>query len=140
MGRQAMVTAEVLKSMTLFAGLPEGRLAALARGMTVRRFSRGALILRAGDKTDGVYVILSGRAKVLLADEEGREVILAVLGPLEFFGEMGTLDDHPRSASVQALGSCEVMCLPTADFLGCLSESRGLTMSIMRGLAQRLRQ
>ena len=96
--------------------------------------------MRAGERPDGLYVILSGRAKVLRSDEEGREVILATLGAPQFFGEMGPLDDSPRSASVQALGPCEVMCLSTVDFVRCLSESRVLAMSVMRGMAERLRQ
>ena len=135
-----MVTVNALKSIPLFAGLRVEQLGALASEVTVGRFRRGALILRAGENSDGFYVILSGRAKVLIPGEEGSEVILATLGPGDFFGEMGLLDDHPRSASVQALAPCELMCLVKADLMRRLSDNSGLAMCIMRELVKRLRQ
>lgn len=135
-----MVTTLMLKSVPLFAGLPEARLAALAGGVGVRRFPRGTYIVRTGEKTDGLYIILSGRAKVLIPDEKGDEVILARIGPGEFFGDMGLLDDHARSASVKTLEPCELMCVPKADFMRCLSDNPELAMRIIRGLVKRLRE
>jgi CRP/FNR family cyclic AMP-dependent transcriptional regulator len=135
-----MVTVNALKSIPLFAGLRVEQLAALASEMTVHRFRRSAFILRAGENSDGFYVILSGRAKVLIPGEEGSEVILATLGRGDFFGEMGLLDHHPRSASVQALAPCELMRLVEADLMRRLSDNSGLAMCIMRELVKRLRQ
>ena len=135
-----MVTAELLKSVPLFAALPEEQLAALASCVTVRKFPRSTFILRAGEETDGLYVILSGRAKVLIPDEEGDEVILAMMGPREFFGEMGLLDDHPCSASVKTLEPCELMRVSKADFMRCLSDNCELAMRVMLGLVKRLRE
>ncbi|MCC7487465.1 MAG: Crp/Fnr family transcriptional regulator [Burkholderiales bacterium] len=132
--------AEVLGTVPLFAGLPEEGLAVLARGSAVRRVPRGAYILRAGERTDGVHVILSGSAKVLISDAEGREVILALIGRHEFFGEMGSLDEHPRSASVRALEPCELLRVARADFLHCLLENRAVAMRVMLGLVRRLRE
>jgi CRP-like cAMP-binding protein len=58
---------------------------------------RSTTIMAGGDPTDSLYIVLSGRLKVMMSDSEGKEVILAILGPGEFFGEMGLIDDEPRS-------------------------------------------
>ena len=135
-----MVTTDLLKSVPLFSHLPAEQLATLAKCAALRRYPRGTLILRAGEQTDGLYIMLAGRAKVLIPDEEGHEVILSLIGPREFFGEMGLLDDNPRSASVETLEACELMRVSKADFLGCLSDNFEMAMRILRGLVKRLRE
>src|SRR5262245_17004371 len=134
-----MLSAEILKSLPLFGGLPTEQLDAVAQSATVHNFHRGAFILKADQNPDGLYVLLSGRAKVLISHQDEREVILATMGPGDFFGEMGLLDDHPCSASVQAVAASELMHLPTAGLMRCLSEIPQLAVSIMKGLVQRLR-
>jgi CRP/FNR family cyclic AMP-dependent transcriptional regulator len=134
-----MVTAEQLKAVPLFAALAEEQLATLARCMTVHTFPRSTFVLRAGEKADDLYVMLSGRAKVLMLNEEGHEIILAVIGAGEFFGEMGLLDDHPRSASVQALERCELIRVSKLDFMRCLLGNVEFGMGLILGLVRRLR-
>jgi CRP/FNR family transcriptional regulator, cyclic AMP receptor protein len=135
-----MVTADVVKSIPLFASLSERQLQDLTHNVIVRRFPRGTFIVNAGEKTDGLYLILSGRAKVLVSNKDGGEVIFANLGPGECFGEMGLLDDYPRSASVQALAACELLCLSKSDFMCCLSNNPSLGIGIIQMLVKRLRQ
>jgi CRP/FNR family cyclic AMP-dependent transcriptional regulator len=74
-----------------------------------------------------------------MSDAEGKEVILSILGPGEFFGEMGLIDDAPRSASVVAIEPCELLCIAKRDFKKCLAENFEMTMALMRGLVHRLR-
>jgi CRP/FNR family cyclic AMP-dependent transcriptional regulator len=76
----------------------------------------------------------------MISDDEGREVILAILGPNEFFGEMGLIDDHPRSASVVAIEPCELLTLSKRDFKKCLQDNFEMAMTVMRGLVKRLRE
>ncbi len=83
-------------------GLNQQELESLTRGALVRSFPRNAVVLNEGDRTDSLYVILSGRVKVYLADDEGKEVTLSTQGPGEYFGEL-VLDAGPRSASVMTL-------------------------------------
>jgi CRP/FNR family cyclic AMP-dependent transcriptional regulator len=135
-----MVTTEILKSVPLFANLADEQLRQLAAVATLRRFPRSTFIMRAGEETDGLYILLSGRAKVLIPDEEGHEVILAVMRPREFFGEMGLLDDQPRSASVETLEPCELVRVSKADFMRCLGSNMELAMRIIRNLVRRLRE
>jgi CRP/FNR family cyclic AMP-dependent transcriptional regulator len=113
----ASVSMLLLRNVPLFSMLSEHQLALLTSAVSRKGLPRGTTII-----------------------DEGREVILAILGPNEFFGEMGLIDDHPRSASVVALEACELLNLSKRDFKRCLSENFEMTMTVMRGLAKRLRE
>lgn len=136
---ESSVTVDALRSMPIFEALSVERLVPIARVAVFRKVPRGSAVLHAGDRTDFVYFILSGVLKVLVSDEEGREVILSNLGPGEFFGEMGVLDDNPRSATVVANTPCELIVISKADFKRCLAENFDVSLYIMRSLVKRLR-
>src|SRR5262252_8950160 len=121
MATQANVSTLLLRNVPLFAMLTESQLELLTSVVSRKSFSRGTTIIATGDTTDSLYVVISGRLKVMMSDDEGREVILAILGPNEFFGEMGLLDDHPRSASVVTIEACELLSLAKRDFKKCLA-------------------
>jgi len=140
MATQAHVSTLLLRNVPLFSVLPEGQLALLTSLVTRKSYPRNATIISTGDLTDSLFVIISGRLKVMMSDDEGREVILAILNPNEFFGEMGLLDDSPRSATVVALEACELLSLSKRDFKKCLQENFELSMTVMRGLVRRLRE
>ena len=97
------VSPAVLRTVPLFSSFPEEQLRTLATVVSRRSASRGSIVIAAGDPTDSLYIILSGRLKVMMSDAEGKEVILSILSGGEFFGEMGLIDDAPRSASVVAI-------------------------------------
>jgi CRP-like cAMP-binding protein len=78
--------------------------------------------------------------KVTKLSGDGREKILELLGVGDFFGEMSLLDDAPRSASVEALCDARVLALGRANFLGLLSRSPDLALSVIKELTRRLRQ
>lgn len=136
----ASVSMLLLRNVPLFSVLPEHQLALLTSVVSRKRFSRGTAIISAGDTTDSLYVVISGRLKVMISDDEGREVILSMLGPNEYFGEMGLIDDHPRSASVVCVESCEVLALSKRDFKKCLEDNFEMAVTVMRGLVKRLRE
>ena len=85
--------------------LNEEELDALSGEGVVKTFPKQAVIVNEGDETDSLYIILSGRVKVFLSDEAGKEIVLGTQGPGEYFGEM-VLDGGPRSASVMTLEAC----------------------------------
>jgi CRP/FNR family cyclic AMP-dependent transcriptional regulator len=124
----------------MFAGFPDDSLRLLATLVTRKSVSRGTTVMVAGDPTDSLYIVISGRLKVMMSDAEGKEVILAILGSGEFFGEMGLIDDAPRSASVVAIEPCELLCVTKRDFKRCLAENFEMSMAVMRGLVKRLRE
>ncbi len=134
------VSSALLRSVPLFASVPEEPLRLLATVVTRRSATRSSIIIAAGDATESLYIVLSGRLKVMMSDAEGREVILTILGPGEFFGEMGLIDDAPRSASVVAIEPCELLTITRRDFKKCLAENFEMSMAVMRGLVRRLRE
>jgi len=134
------VSTAVLKAVPLFATLPDEQLRLLTTMVTRRSATRGTTIMAVGDPTDSMYIVLSGRLKVMMSDSEGKEVILSILGPGEFFGEMGMIDDEPRSASVIAIEPCELLSFAKRDFRKCLTDNSEMSMAVMRGLVRRLRE
>ena len=134
------VSTAVLKAVPLFSSFPDEQLRMLSLVVTRRSAARSSTVMAAGDLTDSLYIVLSGRLKVMMSDADGKEVILSILGPGEFFGEMGLIDDSPRSASVVAIESCELLCIAKRDFKKCLAENFEMAMAVMRGLVRRLRE
>jgi CRP/FNR family cyclic AMP-dependent transcriptional regulator len=134
------VSSAMLRSVPLFASFSEEPLRTLATVVTRRSATRGSIIMAAGDPTESLYIVLSGRLKVMMSDADGKEVILTILGPGEFFGEMGLIDDSPRSASVVAIEVCELLAITRRDFKKCLAENFEMSMAVMRGLVRRLRE
>ena len=136
----ATVSTAVLKNVPMFASFPDESLRLLATLVTRKSVTRGTTIMVAGDPTDSLYIVISGRLKVMMSDAEGKEVILAILGSGEYFGEMGLIDDAPRSASVVSIESCELLCVAKREFKRCLAENFEMSMAVMRGLVKRLRE
>ena len=129
----------VLRNVPLFSGLDESELERLSRVAGRRRVGRGEQVVRAGEGADMLLILLAGRAKVTNFDEEGREVILAWLGPGECFGEMGLIDGSPRSASVIAVENCELVVLGKNEFQRCMQENFQVAQKLMQILVRRLR-
>lgn len=129
-----------LKRVALFSGLGERQLDTLAAGSVRRSFPKGRMIVAEGEPSSALYILLSGRAKVQRSDSEGKEVILAVLGSGECFGEMSLIDDAPRSASVITIESCDFMAINKDTFKATLDENPEIAMKIMKGLVKRLRE
>ncbi len=139
-GISTTVSTAVLRAVPLFSSFPEDQLRTLATMVNRKSLPRGAMVMAAGDPTDSLYIVISGRLKVMMSDADGKEVILSILGPGEFFGEMGLIDDSPRSASVIGIEPCELLSITKRDFNKRLSESFEMAMAVMRGLVQRLRE
>jgi CRP/FNR family cyclic AMP-dependent transcriptional regulator len=134
-----MVSTAVLKAVPLFTSFPEDQLRMLTSVVTRKSLPRSSTVMASGDATDSLYIVLSGRLKVMMSDAEGKEVILSILGPGEFFGEMGLIDDAPRSASVVSIEPCELLSIAKRDFKKCLAENFEMAQAVMRGLVRRLR-
>lgn len=130
----------ILRNVPLFAVLEEPQLHALASVMSRKSAPKNRTIIKAGDPTDSLYIVIAGRTKVQMSDDEGKEVILSVLGPGDFFGEMGLLDGAPRAASVVTLEQSEFVSVSKEDFNKLLKDNFEMAMVIMRGLCKRLRE
>ena len=119
--------------------LPKPLLEEIASAATVRAFPRHAVIVTESDATDTIYVLLSGKARVYVSDEKGREVVLNQLGPGEYFGEI-TLDGGPRSASVMALEECRCALIRRAELTAFIERNPGFALHAVKKLAHRVRE
>ncbi|MBM4337717.1 MAG: Crp/Fnr family transcriptional regulator [Deltaproteobacteria bacterium] len=131
---------EALRGIPLFRNLDEKDLADIAGLLIDRKFPRDAVILEDGSLGDYMYLIQEGQVKVTKMSEDGREKILEMLGPGDFFGEMALLDREPRSASVKTTTACVLLALSRMDFLGLLKQDHELTLELLRELARRIRE
>jgi CRP/FNR family cyclic AMP-dependent transcriptional regulator len=122
-----------LKSIPLFEGVPDAELRALADRTVTRSYPKQAIIVNEGDESDTLYLILAGRVKIYLADEHGKELILAIKGPGQYFGEM-VLDEQPRSASVMTLEPAQFAILSRADFRAFLLSHAEVSLQLIQNL------
>lgn len=129
-----------LDSIALFSGLSEADMAAISSLAVTRSFPKNTLVIYEGDTSDSLYVVLSGKVKVFLSDEEGKEVTLNLQGAGEYFGELAILDEAPRSASVITTEDTKLAVLSKAAFEKCMEQHSTIALAIMRGLARRLRE
>lgn len=130
---------DLIRRVPLFSMLTANQAESVAEAVVKRRFRRGEIIVERGQKSNALYILLTGRARVVAADARGREVILAVLQPGDYLGEMSLIDNEPHSASVRAEVQTDVLMLGRAEFARCLPENSSLSYAIMRGLVSRLR-
>jgi CRP/FNR family cyclic AMP-dependent transcriptional regulator len=130
---------DLIRRVPLFSMLTANQAESVAEAVVKRRFRRGEIIVERGQKSNALYILLTGRARVVAADARGREVILAVLQPGDYLGEMSLIDNEPHSASVRAEVQTDVLMLGRAEFARCLPENSSLSYAIMRGLVARLR-
>lgn len=131
---------EVLRSVPLFRQVAEPDLLALAQLVREHQHAKGAVIVLHGDAGEALFLIRSGQVKVTVASEDGREVILSVLGPGSFFGEMALVDDEPRSAHVIAMEDTTILQLRREDFRNRLKAAPELAIALLRELSRRLRR
>ena len=92
----------LLRQVPLFEALDDEQLEAIARVTITRAFDKDQVIILAEEEGDALFIISSGQVKVSIVSEDGREVILSLLGEGAVFGELSLLDGKPRSANVVA--------------------------------------
>ena len=130
---------ELIRRVPLFSMLNAAQGESVAQAVIKRRFKRGETIVEQGKKSNALFIILTGRARVFTADARGREVILANMNPGDYIGEMSLIDNEPHSASVRAEVQTDVLMLGRTDFARCLPENSSMAYTVMKNLVQRLR-
>lgn len=130
---------ESLKVVSLFSGLSPQEIATLADGAIVRTFPKNTIVVTEGERSDSLYVILSGRVKVFVSDEHGKDLVINVAGPGEYFGELA-LDEGPRSASVATLEQCKLAVIANDLLRGFLASHPQAALQLIRGLIARTRR
>ncbi|MDH3459454.1 MAG: Crp/Fnr family transcriptional regulator [Burkholderiaceae bacterium] len=130
---------DLIRRVPLFSMLTDDQAQSIANNVVKRRFRRGELVVEQGKKSNALFILLTGRARVLTADTRGREVILAVMAPGDYVGEMSLIDSEPHSATVRAELQTDMLVLGRAEFLRCMPDISNLSYAIMHGLVKRLR-
>ena len=134
-----MSNLDLIRRVPLFSMLTNDQAQSIADAVVKRRLRRGELVVEQGRKSNALFILLNGRARVLTSDSRGREVILAVLEAGDYVGEMSLIDNEPHSATVRAEVQTDMLVLARADFARCLPENSTLSYGVMRGLVRRLR-
>jgi CRP-like cAMP-binding protein len=134
------VDGNTLAYIPLFADLSEVELAELSRLLKPRHCSQGQHIVWAGESGKEFFVINQGRVNILLPDQLGRELVLATLGPGQFFGEISLLDGGPRTATARAETDASLMELSRDEFLEFIRRHPTVAIRIMTVLGQRQRE
>ncbi|OLB52438.1 MAG: hypothetical protein AUI13_13930 [Gemmatimonadetes bacterium 13_2_20CM_2_69_23] len=124
----------------MFGQLSPAELERVAEITRERSYPRNSVILFEDDPGDALYVVAKGQVKVVLIGEDGREVILSVLGEGDFFGEMSLIDEEPRSAHVIAMEDSNLLVIRREDFQSILQQAPGIAMGLLRELSRRLRR
>ena len=135
-----MQTTDFLATVPLLQGLDGAELARLAELVRERGYPKGSIIVFEDDPGDSLFIVRSGRVKVVLVGEDGREVILTILGPGEHFGELSLIDGQPRSAHVIAVEDTQLVVLRREDFRKRVDQSPALAWALLTALSRRLRR
>lgn len=135
-----MRTAEFLSTVPLLSGLGAVELGRFAEDARERSYVKGNVILFEDDPGDSLFIVREGRVKVVLIGEDGREVILGMLGVGAHFGELSLIDSRPRSAHVIAVEDSQLIVLRREDFRRRVEESPAVAWALMQELSRRLRR
>lgn len=135
-----MTTADFLATVPLFKSLDAGELTRFAELVREKSYPKGSVILFEDDPGDALFLVRDGRVKVVLVAEDGREVILGILGVGAHFGELSLIDNQPRSAHVIAMEESTLLVLHREDFRQRVVASPSVAWSLLLELSRRLRR
>ena len=131
---------DLIRRVPLFSDLSPAQSSIVSATMDKRRYKRGELIVEQGKISGALFMILSGKVRVLSQDQRAREVIIATLDVGDCIGEMSLIDGEPHSATVRAETQTDVLVLNHDAFMRCLRENATMADAVMRGLVRRLRR
>jgi CRP-like cAMP-binding protein len=132
---------EFLKSVPIFSELSDDTLTQLSKSGSIHSFSKDSIILSEKEAGSALFIITSGKVKIsrISTEDDDKEVILSILNPSDFFGEMSLLDGLERSATATAMEDSRIIIIQRNDFLDLLREYPEVSISLLQELTQRLR-
>lgn len=131
---------EYLKKIPLFKHLKEPQLKEIASRCRRSQYKKGDVLFYKTEEGTDLYIVLAGRLKAVLTDDEGDEIVLALFDKGAFFGELSLLDGRGRSATIIADMDSELAVLNKADFLDLVSRDPKIAIELMITLVERLRK
>lgn len=136
-----MENIEFLKNVPIFSELNDDTLIKLSQLGTLKSFEKDSIILSEQDAGSALFVMVTGKVKVARVsnDDKNKEVILTLLNPSDFFGEMALLDGLARSATVTSIEDSQVFIIQRNDFLDLIQQHPEVSIALLQELTQRLR-
>lgn len=131
---------EILKKVPIFSGLSAKDIEKIVAVTHQRKYRKDNIILIEEEAGQTMFILMSGQVKISRISEDGREVILAVMGEGDFFGELSLLDGQSRSANVTVIKDSEMLLINREDFLSLLNEFPQIAIQLLRELASRMRK
>ncbi len=127
-----------LGEFKLFRQLPKETVAALTKHIHIRHYQKRTQIISEGEPAHCLYFVLSGRVKVYLSDDKGKEITVNIHEEGEVFGELSVIQGIARTASVVTTDDTRVGLMSDVDFRNCLREYPDFAMNVMHDLVDRL--
>jgi uncharacterized membrane protein len=134
------MTLEALRSVPLFASLDDQTASALRRLLKFNDVAAGTQLFRKGENGDAMYLVESGRVRISITDQDGRELTLAENAQGDFFGEMALIDGRQRSADAKVIENARLAVLARQDFLSFVRSSPDMALEMLAALTDRLRR
>ena len=131
---------EFLKDVNIFSHLSDEKIDEIKKYFTLREYPKGSMIILEEEYGDVVFLVKKGTIKITRVNDEGKEVILSLMGENDMVGEMSVIDGESRSANVLAQENCELYAIRSEDFLSLLKENFEISLSLMGELANRIRK
>ena len=133
---------EFLKSVPIFSELAEETLSQLSQSGSVQSFSKDSIILSEKEAGSALFIIIAGKVKIsrISSEDSDKEVILSILNPSDFFGEMALLDGLERSATATAMDDSKIFIIQRNDFLELLHEHPEVSIALLQEFTRRLRE
>jgi CRP/FNR family cyclic AMP-dependent transcriptional regulator len=131
---------ELLRTVPLFSELNDDAISSLERLTTRRRYPKDTVVFFENEEGDSLFMIMDGRIKVTILGDDGREIILTMLGAGDLFGEMALLDNEPRSATAIAVEESELLLLHRNDFQTAFVDNPAISAALIKVLSARLRR
>ena len=131
---------DFLSTVPIFSDLNNEELLRISKLCSERDYPKGSMIILEEEFGDIIFIILTGTVKITRVNDEGKEVILSLLGPGEIFGEMAILDGEARSANALAQEDCDLLAIQKSEFISLLRKNFKISFALMGELAKRLRK
>ena len=131
---------EFLKDVSIFSELDDSKIEDIKHLFTLREYPKGSMIILEEEYGDVVFIVKKGTIKITRVNDEGKEVILSLMGVCDVVGELSIIDGEARSANVLAQENCELYAIRSEDFLEILKNNFEISLALMGELATRLRK
>jgi CRP/FNR family transcriptional regulator, cyclic AMP receptor protein len=129
----------MIENISIFAGLTPSDLGLIEQRMVKRSYPKNTIILSEGDSSDSLYLILSGKVKVFLNDESGKEAIINYQEAGEYFGELSLIDDYKRSASIMTMEKTQLAVITKQAFHQIMQSNPDIAIHLLKDMVHRIR-